>query len=84
MLITVNRKAQVTIPKAVREKLNIQEGDVLELEVRGEELVLRPYASEPLIPRFIPVETLAPLVGAISLGGGDALEDSEHLYDSTT
>lgn len=84
VLVSVNRKAQVTIPKAVREKLNIQEGDVLELEVRGEELVLRLHDTQPLIPRFIPIETLAPLVGAISLGGGDALEDSESIYSSTT
>jgi AbrB family looped-hinge helix DNA binding protein len=81
MLVSVNRKAQVTIPKAVREKLNIQVGDVLELEVRGEELVLRPYASQVLVPRLVPADALAPLVGAISLGGGDAVEDAERLYD---
>lgn len=83
MLVSVNRKAQVTIPKAVREKLSIREGDVLELEVRGEELVLRLYDTQPLIPRFIPARALRPLIGAVALGG-DALEDTERLYSCTT
>jgi len=39
-IITVSSKGQIAIPKAVREKLNLQEGAKLELEVRGQEIVL--------------------------------------------
>ncbi len=80
MLVSVNRKAQVTIPKAVREKLNIQEGDVLELQVRGEELVLRPHSSESLVVKLVPAKDWGPLLGIAPMGG-DALEDTERLYN---
>ena len=81
MLVSVNQKAQVTIPKAVREKLNIQVGDILELEIKGEELILRPYGTPTLVVRLVPAQTLAHLQGAVALGG-DAVEDAEHLYDA--
>jgi AbrB family looped-hinge helix DNA binding protein len=80
MLVSVNKKAQVTIPKAVREKLDIREGDVLELEVRGEELVLRPNTTRKLVPKFVPAKALDPFVGILDLGG-DAVEDAERLYE---
>jgi AbrB family looped-hinge helix DNA binding protein len=79
MLVSVNKKAQVTIPKAVREKLNIREGDVLELEVRGGELVLRPHIP-PLVPKFVPASRLTPFLGTIALGG-NAVEDAERIYE---
>ncbi|MGQ4891751.1 MAG: AbrB/MazE/SpoVT family DNA-binding domain-containing protein [Candidatus Njordarchaeia archaeon] len=39
--IKVTRNYQVTIPSDVRKKLGIEEGDYLEVEVKGEEIVMR-------------------------------------------
>jgi AbrB family looped-hinge helix DNA binding protein len=38
--VTVSSKGQVAIPKQVREALNLSEGSKLNLEVRGQEIVL--------------------------------------------
>lgn len=40
-LIQVRKKAQVTLPRSVRRKLGIEEGDFLDVQVRDSELVLR-------------------------------------------
>lgn len=40
-LIQVRRKAQVTLPRSARQALNIEEGDFLDVRVKGGEIVLR-------------------------------------------
>ncbi len=40
-LIQVRRKAQLTIPQSVRQKLGIEEGDFLDVQVRSGEIVLK-------------------------------------------
>jgi AbrB family looped-hinge helix DNA binding protein len=40
-LIQVRRKAQVTLPRSIRQALNIEEGDFLDAVVRDGEIVLR-------------------------------------------
>lgn len=40
-LVQVRKKAQVTLPRSVRQALNIEEGDFLDVRVEGEEVVLR-------------------------------------------
>lgn len=40
-LVQVRKKAQVTLPLSVRKKLNIEEGDFLDVQVRGGEVVLK-------------------------------------------
>lgn len=40
-LIQVRKKAQVTLPRSVRQALNIEEGDFLDVTVRDGEIVLR-------------------------------------------
>ena len=42
MLLTVRKNAQITLPAGIRRKVHIQDGDILEAEVRGDEIVLRP------------------------------------------
>ena len=42
LTIRVGRKGTIVLPKSVRESLGIAEGTLLELEVRGREIVLRP------------------------------------------
>ena len=39
--IKVTRNYQVTIPADIRKRLGIEEGDYLEVKVRGEEIILR-------------------------------------------
>ena len=40
-LVQVRKKAQVTLPKSIREKLGIEEGDFLDFEDRDGEIVLK-------------------------------------------
>ena len=42
--VQVRRKFQITLPKSVRDDLRLSEGDLLAIEVRDNELVLRPQA----------------------------------------
>jgi len=42
MLINVKKRYTVTIPKSIREKLNVKEGEYIEAEIRGHSLVLTP------------------------------------------
>jgi len=43
-LIKVKNKFQITIPIKVREEVRIKEGDFLEIEARGETIVIKPKA----------------------------------------
>ena len=42
MLVTVRKNAQITLPVGIRRKAHIEEGDILEAEVRGDEIILKP------------------------------------------
>ncbi|MCL5103084.1 MAG: AbrB/MazE/SpoVT family DNA-binding domain-containing protein [Armatimonadetes bacterium] len=42
MLLTLRKNAQITIPASIRKRAHLEEGDLLEAEVRGDEIVLRP------------------------------------------
>jgi len=46
--VRVGRKFTLVIPKSVREKLKIREGDILTLQVEGEKIILAIRRSEPL------------------------------------
>ena len=41
-LVRVKRKHQVTIPAKVRDELQLEEGDLLEVQVQGNRIVLTP------------------------------------------
>lgn len=40
-LVQLRKKAQLTLPQSVREKLGIEEGDVMDVQVRDGEIVLK-------------------------------------------
>ena len=40
-LVKVRKKAQVTLPLAVRRRLNIEEGDFLDIQVKGSEIIMK-------------------------------------------
>jgi AbrB family looped-hinge helix DNA binding protein len=42
MLITMRKNAQITLPASIRRKARLQEGDILEAEVRDDVIILRP------------------------------------------
>ena len=41
-VLQIRKKFQITIPASVREQLGLEEGDYVAVEVRDDELVLRP------------------------------------------
>ncbi len=43
--VKVTRNYQITIPSAIRETLGIKEGDVLEVHVEGDKIVIRKVKS---------------------------------------
>jgi AbrB family looped-hinge helix DNA binding protein len=45
--ITLDRAGRVLIPKAVREQLHLQPGDILRLESEGEDITIRPQRANP-------------------------------------
>jgi AbrB family looped-hinge helix DNA binding protein len=45
MTVTVDRAGRVVLPKALRDELQLQGGDMLELVVEGEQFTLRPQRN---------------------------------------
>ena len=68
--VKVTRGFRVTIPVSIRNQLGIKEGDVLEVYVRGDEIVLRKViANRPRI-RLDRKLTLEEVERAIEAGEG--------------
>jgi antitoxin MazE len=42
MLISVKKRYTVTIPKSIREKLRVKEGEYIEAEIKGHSIILTP------------------------------------------
>jgi AbrB family looped-hinge helix DNA binding protein len=66
LTMTLSSKGQVVIPKAVRERLGLRAGDVLEIEEQGDVLLLRVRHESPAALRerlFGPPVPLESLVG---------------------
>ena len=45
VIVRVTRKYQITIPKRIREKLNIHVGDSLKMRVEGEKIIVEPIIT---------------------------------------
>ncbi len=45
---TVTTKGQITIPKAIRSKLDLSEGRKIKFEVRGARVILTPEIDDPI------------------------------------
>jgi AbrB family looped-hinge helix DNA binding protein len=45
--ISVQKRNLISLPKDVREKLNIGEGDVLDVRIEGNKIVMEPYKLIP-------------------------------------
>jgi len=57
-LATITSKSQITIPKEVREKLNLRAKDKLLITVQGDRIIMIPIHVRPLTELFgaLPVE----------------------------
>lgn len=80
MLVQVQKRGLLTLPKGLRDQLHLREGDVLDVQARGDEIVMRPRARARLSPVRLPSGKLARTGGILDLGG-DALRDTE-TYES--
>lgn len=63
----VTYKGQITIPKAVREALNIEEGDSVMLKIEGDHAILRPLKKKALSEFFGAFPATQPYPGTESL-----------------
>ncbi|MBI5026047.1 MAG: AbrB/MazE/SpoVT family DNA-binding domain-containing protein [Nitrospirae bacterium] len=80
MLVQVKKKAQITIPVKIRETIGIEEGDILDVEVKNKEIVLKPVKKRKIVLKPVNVKVLDELTGIVSIGG-DATKDSEAIWD---
>ena len=63
----VTFKGQITIPKTVREALNIVEGDSVMLKIEGDHAILRPIRKKPLLEFFGAFPATKPYPGTVSV-----------------
>ncbi len=54
--VRVGKKFTIVIPKNVRSRLNIREGDVLSVKIEGDKIILEPK-------RYDPFKTLERVIG---------------------
>jgi antitoxin MazE len=47
MLTKIRSRSQITIPSEVIKKLNLKQGDTLEVNIEGNQIVLRPVVAIP-------------------------------------
>ena len=80
LVVALRTEGAVIIPKVLREKLGLQAGDLLEVEVRGGDLVLHPIPIRRLTLQGVNASSLDKLTGLVSLGG-DAVKDKKRLYE---
>ena len=59
----VTFKGQITIPKAVREALDIREGDSINFQLDGNQAVFKPLKKKPLVDFFGAFPTKRPYPG---------------------
>ena len=80
LLVALRTEGAVIIPKALRERLGLRAGDLLEVEVRGSDLVLHPRPIRRLALQGVPAASRDKLTGLVRLGG-DAVKDKRRLYE---
>ena len=80
LVVALRTEGAVIIPKVLRDRLGLQAGDLLEVEVRGGDLVLHPRPVGRLVLRGVPAASLDKLTGLVRLGG-DAVKDKKRLYE---
>jgi AbrB family looped-hinge helix DNA binding protein len=80
MIVQVKKKAQITIPLKVRKSVGIQEGDLLDVSVKGQAILLRPLPQQRSAIKLLDAGRLKEMEGILS-AGGNALKDSKAIHD---
>ncbi|AAK43179.1 AbrB/MazE/SpoVT family DNA-binding domain-containing protein [Saccharolobus solfataricus] len=70
--VKVTRNYQITIPASARSKINIKEGDILEVYLNGDEIVLRKVKTERPRIRLGSKLSLGDIEEAIERGEGNS------------
>jgi looped-hinge helix DNA binding domain, AbrB family len=47
MLTEIRSRSQITIPSEIIKKLNLKQGDTLDVDIEGDQIVLRPVIAIP-------------------------------------
>ena len=47
MLTEIRSRSQITIPAEIIKKLNLKKGDILDVDIEGDQIVLRPVIAIP-------------------------------------
>lgn len=79
MLVHVKKKAQITLPLKVREAVGVMEGDMLDVTIKDNEIILTPVIKGRIKLKLVGMDILDKMTGAFSIGG-DAVKDTEGLY----
>jgi AbrB family looped-hinge helix DNA binding protein len=77
--VRLKQKGQVTLPASIRQKLTLNEGDLLRVTVDGRKVVLEPAVQTHAAAVPFDLRRLDVLIGAFPLGG-NAAADAER-YD---
>jgi AbrB family looped-hinge helix DNA binding protein len=80
LLVALRTEGAVIIPKALRERLGLQGGDLLEVAVKDGDVVLHPRPVRRMGLEGVPATVSDKLTGLVRVGG-DALKDKQRLYD---
>ena len=76
MNVQIDRAGRVVLPKKLRERFRLQGGDTLVLEVKGDEILLRPQKTKVRLER---VNGVLVLVGEMPLPEGRALVSDSRI-----
>jgi len=79
----VGRKAQITLPKAIRDKLSLSEGDRVLVKLKGEEIIITPVVPLPrknYISEDDLSEALAEAENEFASGEARIYEDAGDLF----
>ncbi|MBI4525068.1 MAG: AbrB/MazE/SpoVT family DNA-binding domain-containing protein [Deltaproteobacteria bacterium] len=79
-VVALRTEGAIIIPKAIRERLGLRAGDLIEIQIRDGDLVLRPRPVTRLRLGGVPASSSDKLTGLIRLGG-DAVKDKRRLYE---
>lgn len=55
--VSVQRRNLISLPREIRERLNIHEGDVLDIRIEGNKIVMEPYKLIPTSQAYFWAET---------------------------
>ena len=80
LVVALRTEGAVIIPKVLRDRLGLRAGDLLEVETRDGDVILRPRPLTRLRLRGVPAASSDKLTGLVRLGG-DAVKDKKRLYE---